>query len=714
MASSSPSSDPSDAEDFNRENKSTLKLPGDCLPSKELPSCKEIILLEDMTPTVGSSGDLIRPVQGRWGPEGKKRWSDLQQLPLNDPKQIGKPGASVAWADNNGFEESAAHEKQCRGKKCPKHKTNRARRTLDGLVKRLNGYQSLDWDVEEIEDEEIYNHEKLQRKKDEDCDFLKLTMAEDLRRSNCLPAQLSHQEHEVRLESAMRKPSGNTDVGPFPELPGTPKGQERAEKQCRGKKCPKHKTNRARRALDGLVKRLNGYQSLDWDVEEIEDEEIYNHEKLQRKKDEDCDFLKLTMAEDLRRSNCLPAQLSHQEHEVRLESAMRKPSGNTDVGPFPELPGTPKGQERAEKQCRGKKCPKHKTNRARRILDGLVKLLNAFQSLDWNVEGIEDEEIYNYEKLQRKKDEDCDFLELTMAEDLRRSNCLPAQLSHQEHEVRLESAMRKPSGNTDVGPFPELPGTPKGQERAEKQCSGKKCPKQKTNRARRILDGLVKLLNAFQSLDWNVEGIEDEEIYNYEKLQRKKDEDCDFLEHTMVEDLRRSNCLPAQLSHQEHEMHLESAMRKPSGNTDVGPFPELPGTPKGQERAERAGEASSSRKSGTTEPSTSSAHLEDDTPRPPGTASRLVGRAFRWLHQIAVPRGCSPEQATRSCPQRAPRGSGWLRGKRVPPDGPPGQFRPHEQVRLLLLNNEEKVKTWVPGLCCTAGSEQTCDTHGRD
>lgn len=54
------------------------------------------------------------------------------------------------------------------------------------------------------------------------------------------------------------------------------------------------------------------------------------------------------MVEDLRPSNCLPAQLRHQEHEVRLESDMNKPSGNTDAGPFPELPGTQKGQERAE------------------------------------------------------------------------------------------------------------------------------------------------------------------------------------------------------------------------------------------------------------------------------------------------------------------------------------------------------------------------------
>ncbi|KFO34146.1 hypothetical protein H920_04467 [Fukomys damarensis] len=196
---------------------------------------------------------------------------------------------------------------------------------------------------------------------------------------------------------------------------------------------------------------------------------------------------------------------------------------------------------------------------------------------------------------------------------------------------------------------------------------GKRCPKDKTKCTKGKPGSLVKLLNTFQSFHLNDEEIQRDDNKNHQKIQRKKkDEDCGFLELTMVED-------PAQLSHQQHEVRVDSPICKPSGNTDVGPFPELPATPKGQERAERASEASSSHKSGTTEPSTSSAHLEDDVPRPPSTASRLMGWAFSWLHQRVLSMGCrrrGPEQATRSCPQWAPLRSRCLRGKRVHPDGP--------------------------------------------
>ncbi|KFO24246.1 Visual system homeobox 2 [Fukomys damarensis] len=138
---------------------------------------------------------------------------------------LGRPklGISVAWADANGFEESTAHENQCRGKECPKDKTRLTKGKLDGLVKLLNKFQSFHLNDEEIQKDDSKNHQKIQRKKkDEDCDFLELTMVED-------PAQLSHQEHEVCLDLPMCKPSGNTDVGPFPELPATLKGQERLD-----------------------------------------------------------------------------------------------------------------------------------------------------------------------------------------------------------------------------------------------------------------------------------------------------------------------------------------------------------------------------------------------------------------------------------------------------------------------------------------------------
>ncbi|KFO37357.1 hypothetical protein H920_01234 [Fukomys damarensis] len=124
------------------------------------------------------TGDLICPVQGRWGPEGKKRWPDLQQLLRDDPQQIHKLGISVAWAEDNGFEESAAHENQCRGKECPKDKTKQTKQNkktkqnkTGGLVKLLNTFQSFHLNDEEIQKEDNKNHEKLQRKKK---DFLEL------------------------------------------------------------------------------------------------------------------------------------------------------------------------------------------------------------------------------------------------------------------------------------------------------------------------------------------------------------------------------------------------------------------------------------------------------------------------------------------------------------------------------------------------------------
>ncbi|XP_010607953.1 uncharacterized protein C12orf71-like [Fukomys damarensis] len=188
MASSSPSSDPSDAEECNCKNKSTLKLPGDCLPCEELSSCEDIILLEDMTPSVCSSGNLICPVQGRWGPEGKKRWPNLQQLPLDNPQQIYELGISVACADDNGFEESTPHKNQCRGKECPEDKTKCTKGKLDGLLKLLNTFQSFDLNDEEIQMDDNKNHEKLQRKKkDDDCDFLELTTFEDLSQAAVSP-----------------------------------------------------------------------------------------------------------------------------------------------------------------------------------------------------------------------------------------------------------------------------------------------------------------------------------------------------------------------------------------------------------------------------------------------------------------------------------------------------------------------------------------------
>ncbi|KFO32796.1 hypothetical protein H920_05818 [Fukomys damarensis] len=195
----------------------------------------------------------------------------------------------------------------------------------------------------------------------------------------------------------------------------------------------------------------------------------------------------------------------------------------------------------------------------------------------------------------------------------------------------------------------------------ENQCRGEECPKDKTKHPKGKLDGPVKLLNTFQSFDLNDEEIQKDDNKNHEKLLRKKkDEDCDFLELTMVEDLRLSSSLSAQLT-QEQEVRPESPMCKPSGNTDVSPFPELPATPKGHEHAE---------------------------------GSLLVGQALRWLHQTAVSMGrrrWGPEQATRSCPQQAPHRNRCLRDKRVHPDGPPGQLGPRiPTFSLYMLPHHEK------------------------
>ncbi|XP_021092212.1 uncharacterized protein C12orf71 homolog isoform X1 [Heterocephalus glaber] len=162
------------------------------------------------------------------------------------------------------------------------------------------------------------------------------------------------------------------------------------------------------------------------------------------------------------------------------------------------------------------------------------------------------------------------------------------------------------------------------------------------------LDGLVKLLKTFQGFYMDDEEIQKEDNENPQKIRKKKkDEDQDCLKLTLAKDLRLSSCSPAQLTHQGHEACLDSPMCKPSGNTDVIPVPKLPVTLKGQERAEvsraasqrararpsgeqTAVEGSSSHKSGITEPSTSSAHPEDDAPRPQRTCL-LMGQAFHRL-----------------------------------------------------------------------------------
>ncbi|KAM6171874.1 uncharacterized protein C12orf71-like [Erethizon dorsatum] len=175
MASLSPSSNPSDTEDCNCETKSTLSLSGGYFPCEDPSSCEDIIFLEDMTPSVCSSGELIPPIQGTQGPKRKKRRPSLQKLLQDDPQQIYKLGITVAWADDNDFEKSTSHKKLRGGKAL-----------LDGCPK----------------------------------DETKLT--EDLQVSSCSPphlAQVTHQGQEACQDLPACKPSDNEDVVPSPELP---------------------------------------------------------------------------------------------------------------------------------------------------------------------------------------------------------------------------------------------------------------------------------------------------------------------------------------------------------------------------------------------------------------------------------------------------------------------------------------------------------------
>lgn len=150
-AFSSSSSDPS--EDCSSEAKSTPSLSRDYLSCDDSSFCEDIILLDDMSRNVCFSGDLILPIQGTWGPKGKKRGPNLQKLLQDDPHQIYKLGVTGAWP--NDFGESTAHKNIRGGKglpdRYPKDEPKLTEGTLNGLVKLLKTFQGGQMDNEEIQ-----------------------------------------------------------------------------------------------------------------------------------------------------------------------------------------------------------------------------------------------------------------------------------------------------------------------------------------------------------------------------------------------------------------------------------------------------------------------------------------------------------------------------------------------------------------------------------
>lgn len=232
MASSSPRSGSPDTEDCESEIKSTLSLSVGYFPCEDNSSFEETILLEDTTPDVCLSHNLIPPIQGTWGTESIRRRISQRNLIQDNPQQICKLGIIVAWAENDDFKESTAFENLREGRglldRCPKDQTKLTEKKLDDLMKLLKTFQ----DVHEDEDEnkkhnqenqkcdQQNNKENKRNYKDDDFDGLILTSIKDPKLYHSSPAhapQVCQHKRDTGQNLPRRKSPGNKDVQ-FPEV----------------------------------------------------------------------------------------------------------------------------------------------------------------------------------------------------------------------------------------------------------------------------------------------------------------------------------------------------------------------------------------------------------------------------------------------------------------------------------------------------------------
>ncbi|XP_013376191.1 PREDICTED: uncharacterized protein C12orf71 homolog isoform X2 [Chinchilla lanigera] len=256
MASSSPRSDSPDMGDCDSEITSTLSFSVGYFPCEDNISIEETVLLEDSTSNVCSSVNLIPPIQGTWGTESINRRISQRNLIQDNPQQICKLGIIVAWADNDDFEESTAHENLSGGEgllnRCPKDQTRLTEDKLDGLVKLLKTFQDVHRDDEENKkdnnESKKYGKEnkKKNRRNNEDnaFDYLELTPVEDLklcRSSTPRMSRVSHQDHDMGQDLPRRKSPANKGIIQVPEIPRMRKEEELAEMEGRKKKQKKNK-----------------------------------------------------------------------------------------------------------------------------------------------------------------------------------------------------------------------------------------------------------------------------------------------------------------------------------------------------------------------------------------------------------------------------------------------------------------------------------------
>ncbi|XP_021119157.1 uncharacterized protein C12orf71 homolog [Heterocephalus glaber] len=226
MASPPPGGNSPDTGDSNSEIASSLSSSVGYSPCKDTISLEESILLEDTTSIMSSSDNFIPPIQGTWVTEGVNRRIIQQNLIQDNPQQICKLSITVAWVDNDDFEELTAYENLNGGKRlldrCPKDQTQLTEDKLEAPVKLLETCQDVHKDDEEIRKDDNenkkYNRENNKENqrniKDDDFDWIKFSPVEDLKLCNSCPpytAQVTRRKH-MGQDLPMSKSQENKDV----------------------------------------------------------------------------------------------------------------------------------------------------------------------------------------------------------------------------------------------------------------------------------------------------------------------------------------------------------------------------------------------------------------------------------------------------------------------------------------------------------------------
>ncbi|XP_021105315.1 uncharacterized protein C12orf71 homolog [Heterocephalus glaber] len=180
MAASSPNRDSADTGDCSSKAKFTLSPSEGCSSCEDDSSCEDRTLRKDIPSTLCSSDNQVPRLWDMSGTDGVKDQIIQHDQVQGDPQQFGKQGFAMAWANDDGLEESTNNENQ------NSHKGNQT------------------------------NYE------DHVSDVFEPTPVEDFRLCNCSSspmAQVRHQEHSLMCSSPEEGGS------PVPEMPPMPRGR---------------------------------------------------------------------------------------------------------------------------------------------------------------------------------------------------------------------------------------------------------------------------------------------------------------------------------------------------------------------------------------------------------------------------------------------------------------------------------------------------------